>query len=185
MKKDITVELGSLKLHGNVLDISTRGNNIISEIVNITYTKNEAESLEKEYIVWDNINISSKDSFYDYACSFFSLGFIRGKRNLNKRLKELKRVLKKDGKLFIWDLHIPSTTLFGDFNVIAKLPDGREKRLNLRVKLNPFRVKFVDMLKLLENNGYKIIISTISNNKYYIEAVNIKEEKNEDGSGGP
>ncbi|GFR34388.1 hypothetical protein TCEA9_02000 [Thermobrachium celere] len=47
----------------------------------------------------------------------------------------------------------------------------------LKIIFKPFRLTFLDILRILENNGFKINNSVINNNVFYIEAEFIREEK--------
>jgi len=47
-----------------------------------------------------------EDGSFDTVVAFFSLSYINRKYIRNKTVREIHRVLKKNGKLYIWDINI-------------------------------------------------------------------------------
>lgn len=172
--KNIVIDMKDFSISGDILDISIKGNTIISEFI-----KNSEEEIEKDFMVLSYKDNLRGESTYDNALAFFSLSSINGKRKLDKTLEEVKRLLKKDGKIIIWDAHIKGIKNIGKMNIKVVFKNDEEIMLPFKVKINPFRVNFIDIVKLLENNKFKIVSSIISGNSYYIEALNTKEARDE------
>lgn len=176
--KDIVINMMDFSVSGDILDISIKGNTIISELI-----KGSTEEVEKDFAVLNYKDKAEEDSVYDNALAFFSLSSINGKKKLDKTFEEIKRLLKKDGKLMIWDVHLNGIGKIGKTNIKVLLNDNEEVILPFKLKINPFRANFVDIVKLLENNKFKVTSSIISGNSYYIEALNTKEAKDENFTG--
>lgn len=47
-----------------------------------------------------------EDSSFDAVIAFFSLSYIKRKYIRNKAVKEISRILRNNGKLYIWDINI-------------------------------------------------------------------------------
>lgn len=176
--KDIVINMRDFSVSGDILDISIKGNTIISELI-----KGSTEEVEKDFAVLNYKDKAEEDSVYHNALAFFSLSSINGKKKLDKTFEEIKRLLKKDGKLMIWDVHLNGIGKIGKTNIKVLLNDNEEVILPFKLKINPFRANFVDIVKLLENNKFKVTSSIISGNSYYIEALNTKEAKDENFTG--
>ena len=176
MRKSAVINMKDLNIKGNVIDVAAKGNTIVSEIASIALMK--AENIgDKDFISWNKKFIPCEAEFYDYAIAFFSLNTIGNKFKLAKILRELKRVLKKEGKIIIWDAYglgaKPSVTY--DLKVLVS--EGDIRRVKHKIVFNPFRTNFERVIKYLQRNGFKIQSSSIKDNIYYIEAVNTKEGK--------
>lgn len=166
MKNDIFIDLVSIDVTGNVLDISVKGNSIVSELI----SKNSEEDFERDFVIWNNTETMLQAEFYDRAFALYSLNLVKGKRKLDRALKEIGRVLKRDARLFIWDLDIPRMTLRENYRVRISLPMGRKGKIYIKTGFNPFRIKRVDLIKALEKNGFKILSEKIDGLNFYLEA---------------
>lgn len=176
MKKSAVINLKDLDIKGNIIDVAAKGNTIVSEIATTVLLEDE-KTPDKDFIPWNKRHIPCEEKIYDYAIAFFSLSTIGNKFKLVKILRELKRVLKKEGKIFIWDAYgtgiWPSVT----YNLKVLVSEGDIRRVKFRVKFNPFRVTFNGVMRILKKNGFSIQNSRVMDNIYYIEAVNINERK--------
>ncbi len=176
MKKSAVINLKDLNIKGNVIDVAAKGNIIVSEIASKALM--EANNMvDKEFIAWNRKSIPCEEKYYDYAIAFFSLSTIVNKFKLVKILKELKRVLKKDGKIIIWDAYglgiKPSVT----YELKVLISEGDIRKVKYKIAFNPFRVEFNVVMKALKRNGFIILNSRIMDNVYHIEAVNSNERK--------
>lgn len=173
--KDVVIDLKNMCLEGDVLDISLKGNTIISELI-----LRENEEVEKDFMVLDYKENSGKESAYDSALAFLSLSSVLGRKRYDRVLSEIKRLLKENGKLMIWDIQVDGIKGIGKKNIEVVLKDDWKIDLPFKVKYNPFRLKFMDVIRLLEINKFKISSSIISGGSFYIEAINTKEARDED-----
>jgi ubiquinone/menaquinone biosynthesis C-methylase UbiE len=165
-----------LNIKGNVIDVAAKGNTIISEIASKALMET-TNICDKDFIAWNKKSIPSEEKVYDYAIAFFSLNTIGNKYRLVKILRELKRVLKKDGRIVIWDAYgldiKPSVT----YQLKVLISEGDIRKVKYKVVFNPFRIGFNGVMKTLQKNGFEILNSRIMDNVYYIEAENAKERK--------
>lgn len=176
MKKRAVINLKELNIKGNIIDIAAKGNTIVSEIAATVLTE-ENNILDKDFISWNKKYIQCEEMVYDYAIAFFSLNTIGNRFKLIKILKELKRVLKMNGRILIWDAYGTGIKPSVNYELKVLISEGDIKRIKCRVKFNPCRVTFNGLLKLLKRNGFKVQNSRIMDNIYYIEAVNTNERK--------
>ncbi|MDF2674308.1 MAG: hypothetical protein K0R09_2576 [Clostridiales bacterium] len=176
MRKSAVINMKDLNIKGNVIDVAVKGNTIVSEIASIALMKTENIG-NKDFISWNKKFIPCEEEFYDYAIAFFSLNTIGSKFRLVKILRELKRVLKKEGKVIIWDAYglgaKPSIT----YDLKVLISEGDIRKVKYKIVFNPFRTNFESVMKALQRNGFIIQSSSIKDNVYYIEAVNTKERK--------
>lgn len=174
--KEVVVDLKELKIKGSILDISLPGNIVVPEIID-GVNRLQEEVIEKDYITWENNEIACDMCVYDNAFAFFSLNKIGSKKSVDKIIKEVKRVLREEGKIKIWDVNVPILRMIENYKIKVHLSDEKTVKMRFKTYFNPFRLKFIDIIKLLENNGFKIISSNISGDMYYIEAEKHKEVK--------
>lgn len=175
--KSILVNLENFIIQGNILDISTKGNVVVSEMIEIS-----GKEVEKDFIAWNYKCTSCNARGYDYALAFFSLSSIFDRRRLDKTIKEVKRLLNNNGKLIIWDIYQSSVLDLGKFKIKVILPQKKVVYMRYKVYFNPFRPGYNDILKCVNNNELCIVKKYIKENMFYIEAVNSGEVKNEDNT---
>jgi SAM-dependent methyltransferase len=165
-----------LNIKGNVIDVAAKGNTIVSEIASKALM--DANNIgDKDFIVWNKKSIPCEEKFYDYAIAFFSLNTIANKFRLFKILRELKRVLKKDGKVIIWDAYGLGLKPSATYELKVLISEGDIRRVKYKIAFNPFRVEFDGVKKALKRDGFRILNSRITDSVYYIEAVNANERK--------
>lgn len=174
MKRSAVINLKNLNIKGNIIDIAAKGNTIVSEIATTILMEDEKTS-EKDFIAWNKSSIPSEEKIYDYAIAFFSLNTIGNKFKLVKIIKELKRVLKKDGRILIWDAYGLGIRPFVNYELKVLISEGDIRRMNCRINCNPLRAGFNGIIKALKRNGFAIQNSSIMGNIYHIEAVNTNE----------
>lgn len=176
MKKRAVINLKELNIKGNIIDVAARGNSIVNEIA-IAAPVEDMNALDKEFISWNKKYIPCEERVYDYAIAFFSLNKIGNRFKLVRMLKELKRVLKINGKLLIWDAYGTGIRPSVSYELKVLISEGDIRRLKYRVKFNPFRMGFYGMMKTLKRYGFSISNNSVANNIYHIEAVNMNERK--------
>lgn len=171
----IHINLSDFKLHGNILDLSIKGNNIIPQIISKLMDEVACTSIDKDYITWENKEIPHLKGTYDNAIAFFSLNTVIGKRRYENIIKEATVALKDNGKLIIWDMEIPKGKAKQEYNLNINLPENRFMQVPVNLHFNPFRVKYNDIIELIEKNNLEIIESRIVDELYYIEAAKVEE----------
>ena len=120
------VEVKLPQLSGRILDIGGGGEGVIGrtargEIYILDISEKELEEAKSrgakgEFIKGDARKMEFPDEYFDTVTSFFSLMYMRDSR---KVLKECYRVLRKGGKMLIWDAVIPRCLIY-NINVIAR-----------------------------------------------------------------
>lgn len=170
MKNDIFISLMDMDISGNILDISIKGNSIISEVMNKGY-EGSGDKLEKDFVLWNNVETSLDENFYDRAYAMYSFGRIRGRKGLSEVCREVGRVLKAGGRLYIWDIELPRMSLGENFRVRVSLPLNRKGKIYLKTGFNPFRLKMVDLIRTLENNNFRIITKDKQGAGFFVIAV--------------
>ncbi len=100
------VEVKLPQLFGRIRDIGGGGEGVIGR------------TARDEIYILDIRRRSLKfpDEYFDTVTSFFSLMYMKDSR---KVLKECYRVLRKGGKMLIWDVVIPRCIIY-NINVIAR-----------------------------------------------------------------
>lgn len=176
MKKRGVINLKELDISGNIIDVAAKGNTIVNEIA-ATALLEDMNALDKEFISWNKKYIPCEEGVYDYAIAFFSLNKIGNRFRLIRMLKELKRVLKINGKLLIWDAYGVRIGPAVNYELKVLISEGDIRRVKCRVKFNPFRAGFYGVMKALKKQGFFISNSSVRDDIYYIEAVNTEERK--------
>lgn len=129
---EIVIDLKDLHIDGEVLDIGFQGKGIMYRALKkSTAVDDHAETAAAgEYMEDYNWvcgypdNLPFMDNSFDSAVSFFSLSIINRKRLRNKTVKEVSRVLRENGKFYIWD------------NCVEKLSLGYKKKINVLLPEN-------------------------------------------------
>jgi len=108
-----SVELSPIETDGFILDIGGGGEGIIGklndkQVIAIDTSRRELEETQNEAlkVVMDATNLKFLKESFDICTAFFSLMYIPKNEHL-KVFKEVRRVLKKDGKFVVWDAKIP------------------------------------------------------------------------------
>jgi len=120
------IEVKLPPLHGKILDIGGGGEGIIGrtaegEVYILDISEKELEEAKNrgargKFIKGDARKMEFPDEYFDIVTSFFSLMYMR---DIGKVLKECYRVLRKGGKMLIWDAVIPRCLVY-NINVIAR-----------------------------------------------------------------
>jgi SAM-dependent methyltransferase len=112
-----TIQMDPLQTNGLILDIGGGGEGIVGrlhgrQVVAIDIRIEELAETKNESlrIVMDATDLKFLPSSFDVTTSFFSLMYIKNDCHL-KVFKEIHKVLKSEGRFFIWDVRIPSKQL--------------------------------------------------------------------------
>jgi len=108
-----SIEMCPVETDGFILDIGGGGQGIIGklnrkQVIAIDTSKRELKETQNEAlkVVMDATDLKFLPESFDVCTSFFSLMYIPNDKHL-KVFREAHRVLKKDGKLLVWDVRIP------------------------------------------------------------------------------
>jgi len=109
-----TVDIIDISFNGRILDIGGGGEGIISrhsgdKVVAIDAREDELKETPDIglKIIMDACDLKFLDNSFENISCFFSLMYMN-ENQVIAFLKEAKRVLKNNGKLWIWDVTIPS-----------------------------------------------------------------------------
>ena len=120
----IEVDLSDTDLKGTILDIGGGGEGVIGKlagksVIAIDLHKSELEEAGCECvkIVMDATDMKFTDEVFDAATAFFTFMYM-DRKDQEKTLKEIFRVMRNGGELEIWDLKIPENP-DGDKSIYA------------------------------------------------------------------
>jgi len=157
------VELSPVKTKGFILDIGGGGEGIIGklngrQVIAIDTSKRELQGTQNEAlkIVMDATVLKFLSNSFDVCTAFFSLMYIPNDKHL-KVFREVRRVLKDEGKFLLWDVKIPEKS--GDYEgfvvlLTARLPN-EEIETGYGTKWN--KVQNIEYFKeLAQKTRYKV-----------------------------
>ena len=166
-----------------VLDIGGGGESIIAhlyggKVISIDLSKEElleAEDNEALKIIMDARNMDFLDNQFDLCTSFFTFMYLE-KSDYEKVFKEVKRVLKPEGKFIIWDLSIPEKDRKDkDFYAVKLEVQFNNQKINTAYgtywKENS--QKFDEFVHLSNKNNLEVLKKDIDNHCFYLELKNI------------
>ena len=158
-----TADLSDWKLSGRVLDIGGGGEGIISRVVGdaIVAIDKRRDELEETAdiglkIVMDACDLQFLDNSFDHVTCFYALMYM-DMTEVEKALREARRVLKEGGSLWIWDTEIPN--LFDCDIFIAQIEVILEGGTNVRTGYGISRTAprtAEDYIAACEANGFTI-----------------------------
>jgi ubiquinone/menaquinone biosynthesis C-methylase UbiE len=176
------INIEKQKETNRVLDIGGGGESIIAQIygnnvVSIDLSKEElleAEDNDALKILMDARSMDFLDNQFDLCTSFFTFMYL-DKSDYKKVFKEVKRVLKPEGKFIIWDLSIPEKNREDkDFYAVKLEVQFKDKKINTAYgtywKENS--QKFNDFVHLANKNNLEVIKKDIDNHCFYLELKN-------------
>lgn len=171
----VTINLRDFEIKGSILDISCKGSFIIPEMIE-TYTK---DKIDKEFLECED-EIACTAAAYNSAVAILSFNSITGKKKLNRILHDIKRSLTKNGKFIICDLNVGAFSLPSRYTIMLKLPGEKIIKMKYTLGINPFRLKFKDIVEISEKCGFEIVKKRVDKGVYYIECLNTQGGQNED-----
>ncbi len=188
--KEFETYLKHIKDGDNIIDIGCangRLNSYLSKHKKVNYTGiDNSEELLKQakltsnatFIQADMLKIPLPDESFSVACAIASFHHIPGKELKNRAMREIKRVLKKDGKLiitvwnlfqakykkYIWQARLKALLSFGKYDFRdTYIPWGKSK-----IKRYYYAFTQKEIRKLLEEHGFKILEEHTGNNYTFI-----------------
>jgi len=180
-ENDIVVDLNGLELDGEVLDMGFNGRGIMFRALK-RQTKDEAfieaaitsePSTDREDFNWVYgypSELPFCDNCFDAVVLFFSLSCLNRKYIRNKTIKEIARILKNRGRLYIWDININTFSIYSRKTIEAILPRGECVRFKVNMAGFPGSFHFDIVLPVVAK--YLSINEKKNYGKYfYIEAV--------------
>ncbi|MCX7950840.1 MAG: hypothetical protein N2594_02680 [Clostridiales bacterium] len=163
------LNLKGIMFNGNILDICNKGNSIINEIVS-----EQNENIEKNMLNLEDFQKTNE--IYDVCIFFFTISNNMTKLRLNNIIKKIKSNFTKGTNIYIWDIAAPKKTIYKEYKISVDTDYGLRLQ-HIKVFFNPFRISFLDILKVLENNNFKIHSSILNSNLMYIQAEYNGEEE--------
>jgi len=162
------VDLSDLELKGRILDIGGGGEGIIGQLFKgqvVSIDPNKRELIEAPEgplkLVMDARDLKFLDSSFENITSFFTLMYIpTGEHEIV--LKEIYRVLKPEGELYLWDVAIPEKKeLEKDFYVIPLEVKMKDKivKTGYGTKWEGRIQNHIYFTELCEKIGFKLIVS--------------------------
>jgi ubiquinone/menaquinone biosynthesis C-methylase UbiE len=102
------------KSDGYILDIGGGGEGIIGRlkgdrVVAIDVNEDELNQAPEGplKILMDARNLNFLDNSFSVVTAFFSLMYIKGREDQQEVFREIRRVLRPGGSLYVWDVEIP------------------------------------------------------------------------------
>lgn len=174
----LDIDLSSIEIEGRILDIGGGGEGVIGQfkgeqVVAIDPSKSELEEAPESTalnIIMDAKDLKFIDNTFDSATAFFTMMYIP-LADHKKIFQEIYRVLKSNGKFFLWDLIIPNR-------------NGNEKDIYLvylKVKISEivldsgYGVKWEkeqdsnQFLRLAKEVGFEILEQKVEENAFYLK----------------
>lgn len=163
MEKTLILNLGDIKLEGNILDVGENSGiiyNISREIMG---------EIAVDYI--GNNNHREIKEEYDICTMFFSLSSIMSTYNKAKVIKEVSKYIKKDGKIYIWDINKDIKTIVKN-KIMAIMPSGNTKEFKFK-NLNPLCKSSLDNNEKLLGKYYEIEETKLWEDIHFIKAIKL------------
>ncbi|MEG2337822.1 MAG: hypothetical protein RSA01_03795 [Clostridium sp.] len=168
------INLRDFEFDGNILDISTKGSCIVPEIIE-SYNK---DKIEKEFLECEE-EIACSVCGYNSAAAILSFNRIMGRKRLEKILLEIKKTLIKNGKIVICDLNVGPFNMPKPYTIMLKLPGEKIMKMKYNLFLNPFRVRYKEVLESLNKCGFAVVKKRVDKGVYYIQCQRSEEAENE------
>jgi ubiquinone/menaquinone biosynthesis C-methylase UbiE len=175
-----SIKLDPIKTDGLILDIGGGGEGIIGrlngkKVIAIDPRAEELEETKNDSlkIVMDATDLKFLPSSFDIATSFFSLMYIKDDYHL-KVFKEVHRVLKDDGRFFIWDVRIPSKSTDKTILFIVPLEiflPGEKIETGYGTPWDPRGQDLEYFKRLASQTGFKIVDEWSRDEIFYLEVM--------------
>ncbi len=171
------IDLTRIQLNGRVLDIGGGGEGVICQlagpqVISIDPSERELKEAPSDCvkIIMNGKDLKFLDESFDSTTLFFTMMYI-SMVDHKKVFKEIYRVLKSKGELFLWDLTIPKRPKTEKNMYAIKLEvDIGNKKISTGYGIR-WGKKF-DMkhyLDLGENIGFKIIEKEVNRETFFIK----------------
>ncbi len=173
------VTINDFDADGYILAIGGGGEGTIgrlkgSQVIAIDISKRELEEAPEGplKIIMDARDLKFLDKTFNTVTSFFTLMYINGNDH-EKVFREMFRVLKPGGKLFLWGAIIPKQTDSNQDRVIVpltiKLPQ-KEVRTGYGVRMPQEDHDLAYYIKMSEKVGFKVAFKESKNRVFHIIA---------------
>lgn len=137
---EIVIDLKNLNIRGEVLDLGFQGKGIIYRALKKPKTidahDETAAAVENagdyNWVCGYPDRLPFTDNSFDSIVSFFSLSIIRSNHLRRKTVKEISRVLRKNGKLYIWDNSVEKLSLGYKKEIKVLLPGDCSEKYQFR-----------------------------------------------------
>ncbi|WP_027308415.1 hypothetical protein [Caloramator sp. ALD01] len=159
--KKLYVDIRNIDFGENIIDVCNGGDSAINKIISSKYSNIEKDISNLQQI--DNKNI-----VYNSCVFFFVLSRGITKFKFNKIIKVITKVIDKDSKIYIWDV-VERNKLVSKYELNVESDIGLIK-LPIKVYFKPYSIKFLDIIKVLENNSFIIKNSLINQGILFVEA---------------
>ena len=177
--KEIIVDLRKLRIRDNVLDLCYKGKGVIYRALKDIEAESNKEAavtsgrLYKKddcgFIYGNPSDLPFEDDSFDTVTAFFSLSYIERKYKRNKTIKEIKRVLKDKGRLYIWDIKRGIFNFSYKQKIRAIIPDGESILMDTGQNIVDHAYSINTILPVVKWN-FKIAYVKDLNEYFYIEA---------------
>jgi len=161
------VDMRNAHFTGRVLDIGGGGEGVISQLTDAQVVAIDIAKVKLEQspdvglkIIMDACNLKFLDDYFENVTCFFSLMYM-DEADIRQFLQEAGRVLKKGGKLWIWDAEIPPNPTDDIYCVQLKVQIGNENVITPGYGVRWAKIQSLQSLcKLCEDAGFDILEAT-------------------------
>lgn len=168
----LILDLSNKEFSGDILDVSYEGNTVISELINNEYEK-DFYSLKKP---------DATIGKFDNIIFFLSINK-QYRNNARWLIRNVKKNLKSRGKIIIWDLDYKKIKLNESIHIKIINKENKIKTLKDKFKFDMFALNCNRLVKIIEEEGFKVEKKYDENIIYYIEA-KLMEDLNENTTCG-
>lgn len=162
MEKTLIINMDYFNAEGDILDITNDKSGIIYNL-----TKDVLDEISVDYVDDYNKDILDKRR-YDICTFFFNLNEVWSNRKRECIIKEVSEYLKKNGKIYLWDINKERGKVINS-KVKIKMPNNIFKERDV-VNLNPLiECSYSDIEKIL-SKYFVINEEKVWEDMFYIKA---------------
>ena len=161
------VKVSPERLEGLVVDIGAGGEGTIAktcgtDTVCLDISKSEINEARSrgavaQWVLSDACSMPFRKGSFDVATFFFSLMYIKTLERKRAVIAEVKRILKSDGRLHLWEASIGERPDLHVVFVEASLPDGEKIFTGYGVRGNGKEQTLELVRQLAREAGFKVI----------------------------
>ena len=162
MEKTLIINMDYVAINGDVLDVTSDKAGIIYNV-----SKDVIDEISVDYVDENNKDILLKRR-YDICTFFFNLNEVWSNRKRECIIKEASQYLKKDGKIYLWDINKERGKIVNS-KVKIKMPNKTFKETDV-INLNPLiEFNYKDVEKIL-SKYFVINEEKVWEDMFYIKA---------------
>lgn len=165
MGKTIILNLSGIKLNGDILDVGES----YGVIYNISKDAIDEVCVD---LLEGSIDENKIDGEYDICTVFFYLSSIWRDSNRINLIKEVSKLVKAGGEIYIWDINKEIGEMSNN-KVMSVLPSGKIKEFEFK-NLNPLSKSNIDDTKKMLENIYSISEEKVWEDIFFIRGKKIK-----------